>query len=319
MPEVEQVEVISPAHTRNAARINKDEQELKELMKQAGIAPQQEENETQEETSDSESSSGRVEDTSVQNESVREQEAKEPVKAETQEEDDTELTAEEKNFKKRYGDLRRHVQEKEQEWKVKFEQLQSQLDKATKNELVLPKTEKDIEAWAKKYPDVAGIVEAIADRKAEERSSDIDKRLKEIEELRVDAKRQRAEAELLQLHPDFEDIRNDDAFHAWAEAQPKVYQDALYENAEDVQSVARVIDMYKLDKGIKSTSKSTSSDKGAASSVRTKRSTQIQEDDASTYLSESQVAKMSIKEYEKRQKEILDAQRSGKFIYDVTK
>jgi len=317
MPEVEQVEVLSPAHKRNAARINKDEQELKELMKQAGIS--QEDDETQEETTDSESSSERVENASVQDEGVREQEAKEPVKAETQEEDDTELNAEEKNFKKRYGDLRRHVQEKEQEWKVKFEQLQSQLDKATKNELVLPKTEKDIEAWANKYPDVAGIVEAIADRKAEERSSDIDKRLKEIEELRVDAKRQRAEAELLQLHPDFEDIRNDDAFHDWAESQPKVYQDALYENAEDVQSVARVIDMYKLDKGIKSTSKSTSSDKGAASSVRTKRSTQIQEDDASTYLSESQVAKMSIKEYEKRQKEILDAQRSGKFIYDMTK
>lgn len=318
MPEVEeQIKVDSPAHSRNAARIQRDEQELKELMKQAGIS--QEDDETQEEASDSEPDSQRVENTSVQDEGVREQEAKEPAKAEAQEENDSELNAEEKNFKKRYGDLRRHVQEKEQEWKVKFEQLQSQLDKATKNELVLPKTEKEIEAWAKKYPDVAGIVEAIADRKAEERASDIDKRLKEIEELRIDAKRQRAEAELLQLHPDFEDIRNDDAFHEWAESQPKVYQDALYENAEDVQSVARVIDMYKLDKGIKSTSKSTSSDKGAASSVRTKRSTQIQEDDASTYLSESQVAKMSIKEYEKRQKEILDAQRSGKFIYDVTK
>ena len=317
MPEVEQVEVLSPAHKRNAARINKDEQELKELMKQAGIS--QEDDETQEEASDSEPDSQRVENTSVQDEGVREQEAKEPVKAETQEADDTELNAEEKTFKQRYSDIRRHMQDKEQEWKVKFEKLQSQLEKATKNELVLPKTEKDIEAWAKKYPDVAGIVEAIADRKAEERASDIDKRLKEIEELRIDAKRQRAEAELLQLHPDFEDIRNDDAFHEWAESQPKVYQDALYENAEDVQSVARVIDMYKVDKGIKTTSKSTSSDKGAAASVRTKRSTQIQEDDASTYLSESQVAKMSIKEYEKRQKEILDAQRSGKFIYDMTK
>jgi hypothetical protein len=318
MPEVEeQIKVDSPAHSRNAARIQRDEQELKELMKQAGIS--QEDDETQEEASDSEPNSQRVENSSVQDEGVREQEAKEPVKAETQEADDTELSAEEKTFKQRYSDIRRHMQDKEQEWKVKFEKLQSQLEKATKNELVLPKTEKDIEAWAKKYPDVAGIVEAIADKKAEERASDIDKRLKEIEELRVDAKRQRAEAELLQLHPDFEEIRNDDAFHEWAESQPKVYQDALYENAEDVQSVARVIDMYKLDKGIKSTSKSTSSDKGAASSVRTKRSTQIQEDDASNYLSESQVAKMSIKEYESRQEEILNARRSGKFIYDMTK
>jgi hypothetical protein len=39
---------------------------------------------------------------------------------------------------------------------------------------VLPKSEQDIEAWAKKYPDVAGIVEAIADKKAQERASDID-------------------------------------------------------------------------------------------------------------------------------------------------
>jgi hypothetical protein len=318
MPEVEeQIKVDSPAHSRNAARIQRDEQELKELMEQAGIAPQQD-NETQEEASDSEPDSKRVENTSVQDEGVREQEAKEPVKAEAQEEDNSELTAEEKNFKKRYGDLRRHVQEKEQEWKVKFEQLQSQLDKATKNELVLPKTEKEIEAWAKKYPDVAGIVEAIADRKAEERASDIDKRLQEIEALRVDAKRQRAEAELLQMHPDFEQLRQDDAFHNWAEEQPKWVQDALYENAEDAKSVSRVIDLYKADNGIKAT-RTASSDKNAASSVRTKRSTQIQEDDASNYLSESQVAKMSIKEYEKRQEEILNAQRSGKFIYDMTK
>jgi len=36
-------------------------------------------------------------------------------------------------------------------------------------------------------------------------------------------------------------------------------------------------------------------------------------------LRESQVAKMPIKEYEQRQQEILDAQRKGKFIYDMTK
>ena len=48
MPEVEeQIKVDSPAHSRNAARIQRDEQELKELMEQAGIASQ--DNETQEE------------------------------------------------------------------------------------------------------------------------------------------------------------------------------------------------------------------------------------------------------------------------------
>lgn len=318
MAEVEQLEVNSPAHQRNAARISRDEQELQELMKQAGMAKEDEPpEEEQEQTTEAEPRSEESVSEPVQAESSTKQEEESKTEA-SQEGDDAELSAEEKNFKKRYGDLRRHVQEKEQEWKVKFEKLQSQLDKATKNELVLPKTTEEIEAWASKYPDVAGIVEAIADRKAEERASDIDKRLKEIEELRVDAKRQRAEAELLQMHPDFEEIRADDAFHTWAESQPKVIQDALYENAEDAKSVGRVIDMYKVDKGIKD-SRPVNNDKDAASSVRTKRNTQVQQDDASNYLRESQVAKMSIKEYEKRQEEILDAQRSGKFIYDMTK
>lgn len=318
MSEAQQLEVNSPAHKRNAARISRDEQELQELMKQAGIAKEDEApQEEEEQTTEAEPRSEELVAESVQAESSTKQEEENKAEA-SQEGDDTELSAEEKNFKKRYGDLRRHVQEKEQEWKVKFEKLQSQLDKATKNELVLPKTTEEIEAWASKYPDVAGIVEAIADRKAEERASDIDKRLKEIEELRVDAKRQRAEAELLQMHPDFEEIRADDAFHNWAESQPKVIQDALYENAEDAKSVGRVIDMYKVDKGIQD-SRPVNNNKDAASSVRTKRNTQVQQDDASKYLRESQVAKMSIKEYEKRQQEILDAQRAGKFIYDVTK
>ena len=80
------------------------------------------------------------------------------------------------------------MQDKEQEWKQRFDQLEMQVSKAARNELVLPKNEKDIEAWAKKYPDVAGIVEAIADKKASERSKDLDKRLKEIEDMRTNVK-----------------------------------------------------------------------------------------------------------------------------------
>jgi hypothetical protein len=210
------------------------------------------------------------------------------------------------------------MQEKEKEVAAKLEKLEKQLDLATKNELVLPKSNDEIEAWAKKYPDVAGIVEAIATKKADEKAASLDTRLKEIEELRITAKREKAEAELAALHPDFGDIRADDVFHEWAKDQPKWVQDALYENVDDAKSVARVIDLYKVDKGI--TGKKTSSnDKEAASSVKTKRNTTPEHDEASKFISESQVAKMSIKEYEKRMDEIMEAQRSGKFIYDMTK
>ena len=318
MSEAQTIDVTSASHLRNMARVKRDEEELEALKRQA----RGETDEDQTDDTQSEPSSEDTEGAAIQDASVSEQETKEQVKTEAPQEDDDEgdagLTAEEKSFKKRYGDLRRHMQEKEKETAAKLEKLEKQLEAATKNELVLPKSEDEVEAWAKKYPDVAGIVEAIAEKKANERASDLDGRLKEIEELRITAKREKAEAELAALHPDFGEIRADDAFHEWAKTQPKVVQDALYENTEDAKSVARVIDLYKSDKGI-TTKKDNSSDKAAASSVKTKGKTTIDPQDSSLYLRESEVAKMSIKEYEKRQEEILNAQRSGKFIYDVSK
>ena len=317
MSEAQTIDVTSASHLRNMARIKRDEEELEAIKRQA----RGETDEDQTDDTQSEPSSEDTEGAAVQDASVSEQETKEQVKTEAPQEDDegdAGLTAEEKSFKKRYGDLRRHMQDKEKETAAKLEKLEKQLEAATKNELVLPKSEDEVEAWAKKYPDVAGIVEAIAEKKANERASDLDGRLREIEELRITAKREKAEAELAAIHPDFGEIRADDAFHEWAKTQPKVVQDALYENTEDAKSVARVIDLYKSDKGI-TNKKDTSSDKAAASSVKTKGKTTIDPQDSSQYLRESEVAKMSIKEYEKRQEEILNAQRSGKFIYDVTK
>ena len=303
------IETDSKSHKRNLSRVERDEAELRELLKQAGVT----QDETEEEAVEAQPSSSEPSEPQVQAESSPKQEEEPQAKAQ-----DEDLSAEEKNFKKRYGDLRRHTQEKEKAFQAQLDKLTAQLDAATKNELVLPKSEDEVEAWAKKYPDVAGIVEAIADKKASERSSELDGRLKEIESLRATAKREKAEAELLSFHPDFQEIRADDAFHSWAEKQPKVVQDALYENSEDAKSVARVIDLYKADQGIK-TKASSSSDKAAASSIKAKGRATPDTDDSSKYITESQVAKMSIKEYEKRMDEIFDAQRSGKFIYDMSK
>ena len=301
------IQTESASHQRNANRVKRDEEELERLMRQAR-------GETDEDT-ESESSSEESVEPEVQAESDTEQ--KEERKAEAQE-DDAELSPEEKNFKKRYGDLRRHMQDKEKEFADKLAKLEKQLDAATKNELVLPKSNEEIEAWAKQYPDVAGIVEAIAAQKAEERAASLDERLKEIESLRTTAKREKAEAELIKYHPDFEQIREDDAFHDWASDQPKWVQDALYENSDDAKSVARVIDLYKTDKGI-TTKKNNSADKDAASSVKSRRAAAPESDETAGYFTESQVAKMSIKEYEKNMEAIIDAQRKGKFIYDLSK
>jgi hypothetical protein len=240
-----------------------------------------------------------------------EQEAAEP------QEEAEPTTAEEKTFKKRYSDLRRHQQKQAEEFKTELDAMKRQLESATKKEMKLPKSDEDIETWAAEYPDVAAIVETIAMKKAAEQSTALEERMKVIDEMQTSATKEKAEAALMQMHPDFDEIRDSDDFHNWAEEQPKWVQDALYDNDNDARSAARAIDLYKADMGI-SKSKPTK-DKDAAKSVSTKNSrSRPQNDEQSTYLKESQVQKMSPQQYEKMSDEIMEAIRSGKFIYDVS-
>jgi len=226
--------------------------------------------------------------------------------------------AEEKTFKKRYSDLRRHQQKQAEEFKTELAALKTQLEQATKKEMKLPKSDEDIEQWASDYPDVAAIVETIAMKKAAEQSSALEERMKAIDELQNSASKEKAEAALMQLHPDFDEIRDSDDFHEWADEQPKWVQDALYENDNDARSAARAIDLYKADRGISKETKSKSG-KDAAKAVGTKNSrSKPQSDESVTYLKESQVQKMSPQEYEKNSDEIMEAIRSGKFIYDIS-
>ena len=227
-------------------------------------------------------------------------------------------SAEEKTFKKRYSDLRRHQQKQAEEFKAELAAMKSQLEKATKKEMKLPKSDEDIETWAAEYPDVAAIVETIAMKKAAEQSTALEERMKAIDEMQTSATKEKAEAALMQMHPDFDEIRDSDDFHNWAEEQPKWVQDALYDNDNDARSAARAIDLYKADMGIAEAKKSKPS-KDAAKSVTTKNTrNKPQEDESSTYLRESQVEKMSVHEYEKHSDEIMEAIRSGKFIYDLS-
>jgi hypothetical protein len=238
------------------------------------------------------------------------------VKEEAQEQEPEPTSAEEKTFKKRYGDLRRHSQQKEADLQEQINQLKEQLDSATKKQIELPKSDEDIEAWTKKYPDVAGIVETIAIKKSKEQAKELEDRIQKINEMQESATKEKAEVELLKLHPDFVDIREDDDFHNWAEEQPKWVQKALYENDDDAMSAARAIDLYKADRNI---GKKKTSSKDAALATNTKSTrTKPQTNEESTYLRESQVQKMSSQEYERRADEVMEAIRSGKFIYDVS-
>ena len=282
----------------NKRRIQEQEEELKELMEGQSDGTTE---------SDGESTSS----TKVQDEGDSKQKETN-AKGEAQEEEN--LTSEEKTYKKRYSDLRSHQNKQAEELKA----IKAQLENAQeRGDIRSPKSDEDIEAWSRQYPDVAAIVERIAEKKAQEKFSSADTRLQEIDRISAEADRNRMEDEIRAMHPDFDELRSSDVFHDWAGEQPKWVQDALYENENDARSASRAIDLYKSDMNIKT--KKPSNTKDAAKSVNT-RNTRSQPDAEvnNNKLSESRVNKMTTKEYEKHQDEIMEAIRGGNFIYDIS-
>ena len=285
MPELQTMETpktagfVNPNHNnRNRRRIEEDEKEIQELEGK----PQEEEE----------------------------------VAVEAAEEDaeDKDLSREEKSFKKRYGDVRRHMQQKEKEWESKFSALEARLGQEN---IRPPKSDEDIETWAAEFPDVASIVETIAAKKAQEMFNKAEDRLQKLDAKEAEMTRSSAEQDIRTSHPDFDKLREADDFHDWVDEQPKWVQDALYENSDDAASVVRVIDLYKVDNGM-TKSDYAAKRKAAAGTVKKASKAKIDAEETAGSFTESQIAKMSAQEYEKQEEEITNAIRTGKFIYDLS-
>lgn len=276
---VNKVYVDSAFSSRNRKRIEEDEKELEELIGKSK-APELEE--------------GKV----VSKEPEGESEPTDP---------------EEKSFKKRYGDLRRHFSEKEKEWEAKIEAA----TRTPSTSILPPKSDEDIAAWASKYPDVAAIVQTIADKKADEKLALYKDKFEAYEKMSYETTRAKAMEAIRQAHPDFDMLRASDLFHNWAEDQPKWVQDALYENEEDARAVVRVLDLYKVDNGMTPSARKEKA-KEAASLITSKSKATVDFENDGERILESRVAKMSMDEYAKNEKKIMEAIRKGTFVYDLS-
>jgi hypothetical protein len=234
---------------------------------------------------------------------------------ENQQADNVDADPDEGTFKKRYGDLRRHMQQSMQQKDAALSQMQAQLAQATKQQIKFPKTEEEVAAWTEKYPDVAGIIDTIAQKRTQEALAVGEIELNKVKQLEGRLNREKAEKELRDTHPDFDKIRSNKDFHDWVMEQPQYVQDALYKNNTDARAASRAIDLYKADKGIRR--KRTASPQDAARSVGRTSSANAPVSGRSRF-SESQVQKMSPKEYDTNEDAILESMRSNSFVYDLS-
>ena len=155
-------------------------------------------------------------------------------------------------------------------------------------------------------------MDTIARKRAGEALAEGEKRMAGLRQLETKLTRKEAEQQLVQLHPDFNQIRQDPSFHEWVSMQPQYIQDALYKNNTNANEAARAIDLYKADTGKRKTKS-----KSAAQAVgRTSSSTPSTNQRAA--FSESQIESMTDSEFSKNEEAIKEAVRTGSFNYDLT-
>ncbi len=219
---------------------------------------------------------------------------------------------EDTTYKKRYGDLRRHSQNLMQQKDQALAEMKAQLDTAAKGQIKFPKSDAEIDQWSKKYPDVAAIVDSIARKRSGEALEEGEKRMESLRKLETKLTKKDAEQQLLKIHPDFGEIRQDQGFHEWVALQPVYIQDALYKNNTDANSASRAIDLYKADM-----SKTKPRRKSAAQSIG-RTSTSSPTSGSRIEYSESQVEQMSNAEFGKHEEAISEAMSNGNFNYDIS-
>jgi hypothetical protein len=221
--------------------------------------------------------------------------------------------AEDRVFKKRYDDLKKHYDSTLFKHKDEVRTLRTQVATSTK-EFVPPKSKLELEAWRKEYPDVYEMVETIAMTKADTRAKEMEEKYQSLQAQQEQISKEKAEVELLRIHPDFSDLRQEDDFHEWAGKQDPTIQGWLYENTSNATLAARAIDLYKMDRGISDLSKkeSTNLKKEAAKAIsKTKKAV---ESDLPTkkIWSNSEISKMNRRTFEKFEAEIDEASREGR-------
>ncbi len=199
---------------------------------------------------------------------------------------------------------------------AKFNREQKEkAETATGKAIVPPKSKDELEAWKKEYPDVYEMVETIAINKADRRAKEIEDKYQNLQVQQEQIAKEKAEVDLLKLHPDFAELRAKDDFHEWATKQDPVIQDWLYENTSNANLAGRAIDLYKMDKGIGKYSNKQEKDikKEAAKAVsKTRKAESTEGAKPKKIWSNAAISKMTVNEYEKYEEEIDKAVREGR-------
>ena len=218
------------------------------------------------------------------------------------------------DYKKRYDDLKRYYDRKLGEWTSKENDLKTQL-RDNRPKYQPPKSKEELEAFKNDYPDIYGVVETVSHLQSENQMQTLQEEVESLKKRNEALAQREAQLELGRLHPDFNDIKESDDFHNWADSQPMEIKSWIYENNSDGKLAARAIDLYKKDRGLgsdkKTETKTATQNQGADLLVKTREQVQVPQSNEVVF-NRSDIANMSDEEFMQYEKDIVKAQREGR-------
>ena len=207
--------------------------------------------------------------------------------------------------------MKKHYDTRLSEFKNREQEL---LQEAVANrpEYTAPKSAEELEQFKAEYPDVYEVVETVAHLQGESKVAALQERLDLMQSRETEILKREAEKDLVTKHPDFEELRNSDQFHDWAEAQPDEIKDWIYNNPNNASLASKAIDLFKLENGISSVqpNRDKSRQTSAADMVSTKTTT-VDEKQPKIWT-QQEIAALSMDEYDRLEKEIDKAQEEGR-------
>lgn len=237
-------------------------------------------------------------------------------------EDDSATSQEESthDWKKRYSDLKTHLNKQseatktaEAELKKQVNELQEQI-KSLNSTKAYPKTKEEVEAWVTNYPEFAQILETIIYMKSDEKLSEVYSKINEAEDQLKSYQALQGRVELRKLHPDADEIETDPAFRAWFDEQPNRIKELI--TSSDVREIARGLEIYKKDMGI--TNKTAQDKQKEASRGVNLGSGKHAPEKGKKIWKESEIKRLSPNVLAKYMPEIDKAQAEGRIEYDLT-
>ena len=234
----------------------------------------------------------------------------EPVQADTVEED---KAYSQPNYKKRYDDLKKHYDTRLSEFKQREQELIAEAT-ANRPEYQAPKTAEELEQFKAEYPDVYEVVETVAHLQSEDKVASLQQRLDALQERESEILKREAEKDLITKHPDFEELRNSDEFHAWAESQPEEIKDWIYNNPNNASLASKAIDLFKMENGITPVKPSQNkSERSSAADMVSTKTTTVDEKQPKIWT-QQEIAALPMAEYDRLEKEIDKAVEEGRVI-----